>query len=93
MMKLQSLGLSLALPALLLTSTVASASVRPQAVAFGSSSQAPLKTSGARKSAPVAADNALNATGTVVGVLAVVAAGLGLYFALDDHDDDSISAN
>jgi hypothetical protein len=82
-------GLVCSLFAAVVAPAMANASIRPDAVTFGSGSSA-LK-SGERKSPAAAANNDLKARDATVTLLAAAAAGLGLYWALRDHDDKPVS--
>lgn len=83
-MKLRKLALASAVPALLLASTAAQASVRPGSAAFGASSDVALAMTGERQSVAVASENDFNRKYTWVAALAAFLAGLGLYYALKD---------
>lgn len=83
-MKLRKLALASAVPALLLASTAASASVRPGAAAFGSSAEAPLAMSGQHQSLAVASENDFRKNSAWLAALAALLAGLGLYYAFQD---------
>lgn len=83
-MKLRKLALASAVPALLLASSAANASVRPGSAGFGSSMDAPLAMSGQHQSLAVASENDFRKNSAWLAALAAFFAGLGLYYAFQD---------
>lgn len=63
----------------------------PRAMNSQATSSAAGKVTGVRASTNVARENNAASGGILIGLVALAAAGAGLYFALDDNDDEPAS--